>query len=442
MSASVAPKNSSGSSTSSRVSRSVSATPRQAVEVARDRLRGEDLGTGGGEAQRAERARLELLGRLHRHDHHRDEGDEQDDDDEHGERALLEDLVGLLIGGRDRADLRLRRGRRAGRARQRVGDERDDGLRRRRGVLRRRARARSASRRGVARDDRERRRRRRRRACARPSRAARASHARASTLLPVAVRSSRASAPPPRLDDRDLRLGQLVVVADRRVVEDRHPDRQREQDEDPPVAPGVAQVLEQDREDAAQAHVACSSSSSTRLRPARWMKTSASVGSSECTDAHAPRADELLQARGVARRRAARRRSSVPSSSTTSTSGACLPRLSFSARGRVERDDLAVGEERHARAQLVGLVHVVRREEDRRAAVGEPLDGLAQVARGLRVQAARRLVHEQHARAVEQRAREQQALAHAGRERLDLALGDIAQAHLLEHLGGAARGRP
>jgi hypothetical protein len=105
---------------------------------------------------------------------------------------------------------------------------------------------------------------------------------------------------------------------------------------------------------------------------------------------------------------------------------------------RVERDDLAVGEEGHARAQLVGLVHVMRREEDRRPALGQSDRRLAQVARGLRVEAARRLVHEQHARGVQQRSREQQALAHARREGLDLALGDVAQAHLLEHLGGPA----
>ena len=48
--------------------------------------------------------------------------------------------------------------------------------------------------------------------------------------------------------------------------------------------------------------------------------------------AHPPRGDELLQARGVAGS-CSRSRSRVPSSSTASTSGACVPTLSFSARG-------------------------------------------------------------------------------------------------------------
>ena len=173
-----------------------------------------------------------------------------------------------------------------------------------------------------------------------------------------------------------------------------------------------------------------SASSSSRLRPARWMKTSASVGSSECSERTRPRADELLQPRARRASSSSARRCSEPSSSTTSTSGASSPQAELQRARRVERDDLALGEEGDARAELVGLVHVVRREEDRRAAVGERAHDLAQVARRLRVQAARRLVEEQHARRVEQRAREQQALAHAGRERLDLALGDLAQAHL------------
>jgi len=54
----------------------------------------------------------------------------------------------------------------------------------------------------------------------------------------------------------------------------------------------------------------------------------------------------------------------------------------------------------------------------------------------------RGLVEEEDARVVEQRASQQQALAHPGREALDLALGDAREAYALEHLRAPAPRHP
>ena len=114
------------------------------------------------------------------------------------------------------------------------------------------------------------------------------------------------------------------------------------------------------------------------------------------------------------------------------------PRPSFSARGVSSATIRPAARKATRPHSSSASLHVVRRQEDRRAVLGERGDGVAQLAGGPRVQAAGRLVEEQHPRAVEQRAGQQQPLAHAGGERLDLAPGDAAQAHLLEHLVGTA----
>ena len=111
--------------------------------------------------------------------------------------------------------------------------------------------------------------------------------------------------------------------------------------------------------------------------------------------------------------------------------------MAFSRVGRVQRDDLALDEKRDAIAQLVGLLHVVRGEDDRGAALRQVGDDPVQVARGARIQSARRLVEEEHLRVVEQRPREQQPLAHAGGERLGPAALRVGQADALENLLGA-----
>jgi hypothetical protein len=57
----------------------------------------------------------------------------------------------------------------------------------------------------------------------------------------------------------------------------------------------------------------------------------------------------------------------------------------------------------------------------------------------LRVEPGGRLVHEQHARLVDQRAREREAALHAARERLDLGFGAAPEAGELQQPGNARR---
>ena len=66
--------------------------------------------------------------------------------------------------------------------------------------------------------------------------------------------------------------------------------------------------------------------------------------------------------------------------------------------GRVDRNDLALVDDRDAIATL-GFVHVVRGEEHRRLlALAQLVDVVPDVHAGLRVEADRRLVEEQHPR--------------------------------------------
>ena len=47
---------------------------------------------------------------------------------------------------------------------------------------------------------------------------------------------------------------------------------------------------------------------------------------------------------------------------------------------RIQRDDLAVIDDRHAVAELVGLLHVVRRQKDRAALRAKIANAVAQIA--------------------------------------------------------------
>ena len=110
----------------------------------------------------------------------------------------------------------------------------------------------------------------------------------------------------------------------------------------------------------------------------------------------------------------------------------------FSAAGRVEREDLAVVHDRHPIAELVGLLHVVGRQQDRLPLAVQLAEDLPQRQAALRVQARGRLVEEQHRRAVEDRARHHQPLGHPARERVDRRLGPFRELELLEQLIGDA----
>ena len=106
--------------------------------------------------------------------------------------------------------------------------------------------------------------------------------------------------------------------------------------------------------------------------------------------------------------------------------------------GRVEREDPAVVHDRHALAELVGLLHVVGGEQDRLPLAVELAEDLPQRQATLRVKAGGRLVEEQHRRAVEDRARHHQALGHAARQRVHRRLRPFGEVQLLEQLVGDA----
>ena len=108
---------------------------------------------------------------------------------------------------------------------------------------------------------------------------------------------------------------------------------------------------------------------------------------------------------------------------------------------RAEREDLAVIHDADAVAELVGLLHVVRRQDDRLAGVVQAADDLPEADPALRVEAGGGLVEEQDRRVVEDRARDHQPLGEAARERHHRRLGALGEVELDEQVvGGGARG--
>ena len=113
------------------------------------------------------------------------------------------------------------------------------------------------------------------------------------------------------------------------------------------------------------------------------------------------------------------------------------PCLRFSSAGVPTASSLAVVDDRDPLAEGVGLLHVVRREEDRLALAVEVAEDLPEVDAGLRVDARGRLVEEEHARPVRERARDHQPLREAAGELEDHRVGALGERELLEQLVGA-----
>jgi hypothetical protein len=84
-------------------------------------------------------------------------------------------------------------------------------------------------------------------------------------------------------------------------------------------------------------------------------------------------------------------------------------------RGALGHDATLVDDD-EAVAQLLGLVHVVRRQDERRAALLQPEQAIPQHVARLRVEPRRRLVEEQDARVVDEAAGDREATLHAARE--------------------------
>ena len=83
-------------------------------------------------------------------------------------------------------------------------------------------------------------------------------------------------------------------------------------------------------------------------------------------------------------------------------------------------------------AELLGLVHVVGAEDDRAALLPRAEDGVAQHFLVDRIQPRRRLVQDQQLGPVDHRGDELHLLLHALRQRLDLRVLPLRQAHPLE----------
>ena len=111
-----------------------------------------------------------------------------------------------------------------------------------------------------------------------------------------------------------------------------------------------------------------------------------------------------------------------------------LTNLRLQHLGRVERDDLALVHDRDPIAEL-GLVHVVGGHEDRDLLLAHQLlDVGPDRAARLRVEPHGGLVEEEHARRVQQAARDLQAALHPAGEGVDEALAPLPQPHHREHL--------
>jgi hypothetical protein len=101
-------------------------------------------------------------------------------------------------------------------------------------------------------------------------------------------------------------------------------------------------------------------------------------------------------------------------------------------------DDLAVIDDEDAIAERVGLLEVVRGEQDRRPALAQAADVVPEVRAGLRIEPRRRLVEEHELGVVHEAEGDVEAAALAAGERLDEAVAEIAQ---IERLAEALRTR-
>ena len=104
------------------------------------------------------------------------------------------------------------------------------------------------------------------------------------------------------------------------------------------------------------------------------------------------------------------------------------------ARRRPLGDDAAAIHDRDDVAEEVRLFHVVRRQQDGAALGLDRADQVPEVVAGLRIEAGRRLVEEQHARVVRERDREQQALHLPAGELAVIAIRDLLERAGLDQL--------
>ena len=102
--------------------------------------------------------------------------------------------------------------------------------------------------------------------------------------------------------------------------------------------------------------------------------------------------------------------------------------------------DLRLVHDNEVVAQLLRLVHVVGRDDERRAAPLQLVEPLPKQVARLRVQAGGGLVEDDEVRLVDERASDRQAPLHAAGQGLDLVLGALVELDELEELIGPLAG--
>ena len=109
------------------------------------------------------------------------------------------------------------------------------------------------------------------------------------------------------------------------------------------------------------------------------------------------------------------------------------PDLGLQLGGRALGDDPAVVDDAHPVGEDVGLLEVLRREEDRDAVLAcEARDLLPERRAALWVEPGGRLVEEEDARPVHERERQVEPPLHPTRVASDLAVGGLRETHALE----------
>ena len=109
--------------------------------------------------------------------------------------------------------------------------------------------------------------------------------------------------------------------------------------------------------------------------------------------------------------------------------------------GRALGDHLAVVDDGDPVGELVGLVEVLRAEQDRRPSGDERADDVPDLVARARIEAGRRLVEEHQLRRDDDARRDVEPAAHAARVVLDQPAGRLGEAERLEQLGRARLGR-
>ena len=105
--------------------------------------------------------------------------------------------------------------------------------------------------------------------------------------------------------------------------------------------------------------------------------------------------------------------------------------------GRALGHDLRLVHDDEPVAELLGLVHVVGRQDERHATLLQAVEAVPEQVAGLRIEAGRRLVEEEQVRLVDQRPGDRQAPLHPAGQRLDLVARALGQLGELEELVGA-----